>query len=509
MAETGETSVFIGVDVGTSGLKAVAMDEGGRIVAQAGADYPLMTPRPGWSEQDPEAWWSAACRSLRDLADKIEGREIRALGLTGQMHGSVFLDRHAAVIRPALLWNDARTGDECAEIEHRMGRKRVIEITGNRASAGFQAPKLLWLRANEPDNHAALRHLLLPKDFVRYRLTGELATDAADASGTLLLDLKARQWSDEMLDALGVPADWLPEVFESAEVTGRVSEEAAAETGLPWNLPVVAGGGDNACAAIGAGIIEEGAGVCSIGSSGTIFVHNDRALYDPEGALNAFCACVPGGWHLMGVILSAGAALAWHREQVIGGEVGFEALLDEAAEVPAGSDGLVFLPYLAGERSPHMDPEARGGWLGLSLAHSRAHMTRAVIEGVGYAFADCLARMRHLGARPPALHLVGGGARHRGWRRILAAQLDLELKVLAAAEGAAHGAAHGAAMLAAVGRGDFANLGDVVRAAATRPTLSEAPDHPLARTYRDGHARYARLYPALSSAGFFSAKSSA
>ncbi|HET6470135.1 MAG TPA: xylulokinase [Geminicoccaceae bacterium] len=489
----------LGLDVGTSATKGVVLAVDGTVLASASADYPLLTPRPGWSEQAPEDWW-AACREVcRELVAATDA-EILGVGLSGQMHGSVFLDRQGEVIRPALLWNDARTGAECAEIERRLGRERVVAITGNRASAGFQAPKILWLERHEPDAHHRIAHVLLPKDFVRFRLTGDLASDAADASGTLLLDLRTRRYSEEMMAALGVPRQWLPDVFESPEVTGRVSAAGAAATALPEGVPVVAGGGDNACAAIGAGVIDEGSGICSIGTSGTICLHSAAPRIDPEGALNAFCDAVPGGWHLMGVILSAGGCLRWFQDALAPNEAGgFEALLQAAAEVPPGAEGLLFLPYLAGERSPHMDPDARGGWLGLSLAHDRRHMVRALVEGVGFAFRDCLERMRGLGLEPPELTLVGGGAQSPAWRLLLAAQLDLPL--LGAASG--EGPALGAAILAATGAGLHPDLAAAVRASLPAAGAPERPDAELALTYRRLHARWGRLYPALKAAGLF------
>ena len=306
------TPVAIGIDIGTSGAKGVLLAGDGPVLARAEERYPLLAPRPGWTEQDPEAWWSATVAVLRQLAVHATGREVAGIGLSGQMHGSVFVDRAGLPIRPALLWNDARTHEECDEIERRLGRECLTAITGNRASTGFQAPKLLWLRRHEPEAAARLAKLLLPKDFIRLRLTGEHATDAADASGTLFLDLVRRDYSDEILTALEVDRSLLPPVFEGPEVTGRLHAEAAAVTGLPEGTPVVAGGGDNACAAIGAGLIDEGHGVCSIGTSGTLFVHSMAPRIDPEGALNAFCDAVPGGYHLMGVILSAGGALSWY-----------------------------------------------------------------------------------------------------------------------------------------------------------------------------------------------------
>ena len=489
----------IGLDIGTSGAKGILLGDDGAVLARAEAGYPLLTPRSGWTEQDPDAWWQASVAILCELAARASGCHVAGIGLSGQMHGSVFLDRGGEPIRPALLWNDARTHAECEEIERRLGRERVIAITGNRASTGFQAPKLLWLRRHEPEAAAGLAKLLLPKDFIRWRLTGDHATDAADASGTLFLDLARRDYSDEMLHALEVRPDLLPPVFESPEVTGRLSVAAAAATGLPAGTPVVAGGGDNACAAIGSGLIDEGHGVCSIGTSGTLFVHGMTPRIDPDGALNAFCDAVPGGYHLMGVILSAGGALNWYRSKVAdtGASDDFGQLLDAAAEIAPGADGVLFLPYLAGERSPHMDPHARAAWSGLSLAHDRRHMIRALIEGVGFAFADCLDRMRALGVDPALVTLTGGGARSDLWRRILAAQLNVPLAVGRSTDGPALGAA----ILAQVGTGIAPDLRTATAAAVPAPDADPPPDAGLVRLYAEVHARFRALYPALRALG--------
>lgn len=501
MAAVPDRPATLGIDVGTSALKGVLLGEDGTVLASMAVEYPLLSPRPGWSEQDPNGWWDACCRVCRALAAKAHGR-IAAVGLSGQMHGSTFLDDHGQPIRPALLWNDARTGEQCVEIERRLGVERLIAIAGNRASAGFQAPKILWLRQHEPEAHARIAQVLLPKDFIRFRLTGVRATDAADASGTLLLDLGRRHYSEELLTALDIPRGWLPDVFESHEVTGRIDRAGAEATGLPLGIPVVAGGADNACAAVGAGIIAPGQGVCSIGTSGTVFVHSGRPLIDPVGALNGFCACTPDGWHSMGVILSAGGALRWYRDAVMGpqpaedGRDAFDLLIAQAAEIGPGADGVMFQPYLSGERAPHLDPNARAAWVGLSLAHDRRHMVRALIEGVGFALADCLARMRRMGAEPPGLVLVGGGARSPTWRAILAAQLNLALEIRAAQEGPALGAA----MLAAVGAGIQPDLATAVARTVPSRGRIETPDVGLAELYRGLHGRWARLYPALQQA---------
>ncbi len=492
----GPQRATIGLDIGTSATKGVLLAEDGRVLATIGQDYPLHHPRPGWSEQDPDDWWRATIAVIERLKEAAEV-DLVGLGLSGQMHGSVFLDKGGRPIRRALLWNDARTGAEVAEIEGRLGRARVIEITGNRPNAGFQAPKLLWLRANEPEAASSVAKLLLPKDYVRFRLTGELATDPSDASGTLLLDIRSRGWSEAMLEGLEISPDLLPDIVECSDVSGRISVEGAAATGLREGLPIVGGGGDNACAAIGAGLIREGLGLCSLGTSGTLMVHSGRPPVDPEGGLNCFCDAVPGGYHLMGVILSAGASLAWFRERLAAGDL--DKLLEAAESLPPGAEGLVFLPYLAGERSPHMDPRARGGWLGLTLAHDRPHLLRAILEGVGFAFADCLLRMHELGVTPEALTLVGGGSRSHLWRRILASQLALPLRGLEEQESAAIGAA----MLAAVGVGLHADLEGAAAATVRPPTFEALPQPSQVKEYAVLHERYRALYPALRGAGLF------
>lgn len=490
----------IGLDVGTSGVKGVLVAADGRVLATATADYPLATPRPGWTEQDPADWWRASRAVLRELAGQAPA-PIEALGLTGQMHGSVFLDRAGQVIRPALLWNDQRTAAACAEIEHRVGAARLRRIAGNPALTGFQAPKVLWLRDHEPEAWRRLRHLLLPKDYVRYRLTGDFATDASDAAGTLLLDLRARDWSAEILDALEIPADWLPRVHEGPEITGRISAAGAAASGLPEGLPVVAGGGDNAAAAVGCGAVRPDTGFVSLGTSGVVFVPSAGLEIDPGGALHAFCHAVPGRYHLMGVILSAGGSLRWCRD-VLGPAAPaadadpYDALLAAAATIAPGAEGLFFLPYLAGERTPHMDPDARGAWIGLTLAHGRAHLVRALIEGVSFALRDSLVLMHRLGVVPARLNVVGGGARSPVWRRILAAALGIPLQRLAVEEGPAMGAA----LLAAVGAGVHVDV-DAAVAAAVRPEgVPELPDPDWMARYAFLHERFVALYPALAGA---------
>jgi xylulokinase len=490
----------IGLDVGTSGVKAVLIAEDGRVVASATADYPLLTPRPGWTEQEPDAWWQASCDVLRRLAGQAAG-PVEAIGLTGQMHGAVFLDRDGRVIRPAILWNDQRTAAECAEIERAVGSERLRKIAGNPALTGFQAPKVLWLRRNEPEAYATVRSLLLPKDFIRFRLSGTRASDASDAAGTLLLDLAARDWSNEILAALDIPADWLPRVYEGPEVTGHVSAEGAAATGLPEGLPVIAGGGDNAAAAVGCGVVRAGTGFVSLGTSGVVFVPSDTLQIDPSGALHAFCHAVPGQYHLMGVVLSAGGSLRWYRDVIAAGQAAahargidpYDELLAPAAEVAPGADGLYFLPYLAGERTPHMDPFARGGWIGLTLAHDRRHLVRALLEGVSYALKDSLVLMERLGVSPDVLHAVGGGARNGLWRGMLASVLGVPLQRLQVEEGPALGAA----LLAAVGAGVHADVGAAVNAAVRLRGDPDLPDAALQARYTELHGAFRALYPAL------------
>jgi xylulokinase len=495
----------IGLDVGTSGVKGIAVTAEGSVVATAGADYPLLTPRPGWTEQAPEAWWQAGCAVLRALRTKVPG-PVQAIGLAGQMHGAVFLDASGQVIRPAILWNDQRTAAECAEIEQRVGAEKLRQIAGNPALTGFQAPKVLWLRHHEPAAYDRVRHLLLPKDFVRYRLTGGLATDASDAAGTLLLDLAARDWSDEILSALALPRTWLPPVHEGPEVTGRLSAEGARRTGLPQGLPVVAGGGDNAAAAVGSGVIRPGAGLVSLGTSGVVFAPSAGLEIDPGGALHAFCHAVPGQYHLMGVVLSAAGSLRWFRD-LLGAPAGpdpgdsFDDLIAAAAGIGAGADGLFFLPYLSGERTPHMDPNARAAWIGLTLAHDRRHLARALLEGVCFALKDSLVLMQRLGVVPDRLMAVGGGTRSPVWRQILAAVLELPLERLAVEEGPALGAA----LLAAVGAGVHADVEAAVAAAVRTEGPPEAPDPELVGRYAQLYRDFGSLYPALRSTGIWRA----
>ncbi len=485
---------LLGIDVSTTGAKASLINVEGRVAGSATTPLTLFTPRPLWSEQDPREWWSATAASIRQVLAEagLPGAAIQAIGLTGQMHGLVLLDERGDVLRPAILWNDQRTGDQCDEIRARLGKERLIQITGNDALTGFTAPKLLWVQQNEPEIFRAARHVLLPKDYVRFRLTGEYALDKADGSGTILFDLKERTWSEDVLDALGIPADWLPGTYEGPQITGRVHFDAAAETGLEAGTPVVAGAGDQAAQAVGVGVIEPGIIALTLGTSGVVFAATEAPLIEPEGRLHAFCHALPGRWHLMGVMLSAAGSLQWHRDTLAPG-MSFDDLVHEAADVPPGSEGLLFLPYLTGERTPHPDPLARGAWIGLTVRHRRAHLTRAVLEGVAYGIKDCfnLIQQAGLGAIRQ-VRISGGGAKSQTWRQIIADVLDTELVTVNTTEGAAFGAA----LLAGVGAGVFP---DVPAACENtiRITGSNSPGDTVGE-YQDYYLRYRALYPALA-----------
>jgi xylulokinase len=490
---------FLGIDVSTTGSKALLIDSTGTVLATASSPHTLQTPKPLWSEQNPEEWWTATTASIRKvLAESgIRGESIAAVGLTGQMHGLVLLDAEGRTLRPAILWNDQRTGAQCDEIRSRLGREHLIQITGNDALTGFTAPKILWVQENEPAVYAKSRHILLPKDYIRYRLTGEYAMDKADGSGTILFDLKQRNWSREVLAALAIPPAWLPPTYEGPEFTGKIDAAAAETTGLRAGTPVAAGGGDQAAQAVGVGAVETGIIALTLGTSGVVFAATPSALIEPEGRLHAFCHAVPGMWHFMGVMLSAAGSLQWHRDTVAP-DMDFSSLLEEAESVPAGSEGLQFLPYLSGERTPHPDPLARGAWIGLTLRHERGHLTRSVLEGVAYGLKDGFGLIRNAGlGEIRQVRVSGGGAKGALWRRILATVLEAELVTVNTTEGAAFGAA----LLAGVGAGAWANVPSAC-AAAVRVTGSTAPDPAQSAVYREGYQLYRELYPALK--GFFS-----
>jgi xylulokinase len=485
--------VLIGLDIGTSGARALAVSEMGDVIAAAAQEYPLLTPRPGWTEQNPEDWWQASRKVLAEVANAVNGK-VAGIALTGQMHGAVFLDANDRVIRPALLWNDQRTAAQCAEITERVGRERLLAIAGNPALTGFQAPKLLWLREVEPENYRRVAHVLLPKDFIRLRLAGEYATDASDASGTLLLDLRRRSWSAEILDALELPREWLPAVYEGPEEAGRLRADVAADLGLPAGVPIAAGGGDNAAAAVGCGIVEEGLASSSIGTSGVLFAYTPQFTPDPSGRLHAFCHAVPGAYHLMGVTLSAGGSLNWWR-QVLGEQHEYDALIELAEAAPVGSEGLLFLPYLSGERTPHLDPSARGAFFGLTARHGLNHLTRAVMEGVTYSLADCLQLMLDLGVKVNQVRAIGGGARSRLWRQMQADVYGMPVHRTTVDEGPAYGAA----LLAGVTAGHFKSVNEACSVIQLRPDVAE-PNKDNAELYSQYLKVYRDLYPATAAA---------
>jgi xylulokinase len=487
-------SVLLGLDVGTGGARAVAVDESGEVVAEASSEYPLHSPRPGWTEQDPEDWWEGAREALGKVAVEVgeAGYEVVGLGLTGQMHGSVFLDASGEVIRPALLWNDQRTEAQCREITATVGEERLIQITGNPALTGFQAPKILWLRDEEPENYTRVARVLLPKDYVRLRLTGEYATDASDAAGTLLLDVKERDWSAEILAALEIPADWMPAVFEGPERTGELDRSVADELGLQPGIPVAAGGGDNAAAAVGVGVIEAGLLSSSVGTSGVLFAASEGFTPDPSGRIHAFCHAVPGEYHLMGVTLSAGGSLQWWRDTT---GVGYDELVEAASEIEPGAEGLIFLPYLSGERTPHLDPRARGAFFGLTARHGVPHMTRAVMEGVVFSLRDSLEIMRQLGLPVEQVRATGGGARSALWIELQADVYGVPIHRTTADEGPAHGAA----LLSGVAAGVYSDVDEACSTVRLREEVTE-PDPQRARIYEEHYEVYLSLYPATREA---------
>jgi xylulokinase len=453
---------LVGLDVGTTGVKAIRISETGEVLERAEVEYPLSIPQPGWAEQDPEDWWRATEAAL----DAV-GRD-GPIGLTGQMHGLVLLDAADRVLRPAILWNDQRTGAECAEIEETIGFSRLVELTGNRALPGFTAPKLLWVRKHEPDVWAQAAHVLLPKDYVRLRLTGERAIDAAEASGTLLFDVAGRRWSEEVCSALEIPMEWLPEAHESTAIGGA---------------------GDQQAGALGVGVVGPGPVSVVLGTSGVVFAAFDGFRSDPEARVHVFCHAVPDTWEAMGVMLSAAGSLKWLRD-VVGGS--YDELVAEAARWSAGTEGLTFLPYLQGERTPHADPDARAMFEGLSLRHDRGALVRSVLEGVAYGLRDSLELVRALGVEPGVGRASGGGARSELWLKIVASVLGIPIERTAVEEGAAYGAA----LLGGVAAGTFASAQEAVDACVrVRDTVE--PDPEWQRVYEDGYRRYTALYPAI------------
>jgi xylulokinase len=485
---------FLGIDTSTTSSKALLINERGEVIAVASSPHTLQTPKPLWSEQDPHEWWSAVSTSINQVLTEsgVNAEQVAAVGLTGQMHGLVLLDETGEVLRPAILWNDQRTQAECDEIHARIGKERFIQISGNVALTGFTAPKILWVQKHEPEVYAKARHVLLPKDYIRFKLTGEYAMDKADGAGTVLFDLKSRNWSNEILDKLRIDSAWMPRTFEGPEFTGRVTPEAAAATGLKEGTPVAAGGGDQSAQAVGVGAVEPGIVGLTVGTSGVVFATTPSALIEPEGRLHAFCHAVPGMWHFMGVMLSAAGSLQWYRD-TLAPTVSFDDLLKEAEMVPAGCEGLQFLPYLSGERTPHPDPLARGAFIGLTIRHGRAHMTRAVLEGVSFGLKDSFTLIQNAGlGEIKQVHASGGGTKGALWRQILASVLEAELVTVNTSEGAAFGAA----LLAGVGAGAWSDVPSACKA-VIKITGSTNPEPAQSEAYHKAYSLYRELYPVL------------
>lgn len=494
---------LIGIDIGTTSTRAIIIDEEGNLKASSTKDYPLITPKPGWAEQNPADWWNAAIHAIKDSikSSRISPKDIAAIGLSGQMHGSVFLDKKGEVIRPAILWCDQRTQAQCDEIYKIFGYENFIKLSYNKALPGFTAPKILWLREKEPENYSQVAQILLPKDYIRYRLSGEYLTEVSDASGTILMDIPKRNWSDKILEGLKINREFLPDVYESGKVTSYVSRAAASVTGLVQGIPIVGGASDNAAGAVGSGIIREGLISDSIGTSGVVFANSKNPLYDSQGRVHSFCHAVPGRWHLTGVTLSAAGSLKWYYESFgpsskikdsYAEAAGYELLDRQAEIVDAGSDGLIFLPYLSGERTPHADPYARGVFFGLSYLHDQNHFVRSIMEGVAFSQLDCLSLMRQVGIESDKVVLFGGGAKSSVWRQIISDVLSAKIVTLNVEEGPAYGAA----LLAGVG----ANIYKSVEEATSRTIKEISQTNPIeenVKKYENLYKVYKSLYEDL------------
>jgi len=497
-------SLLMGFDLGTTGAKALLIDRDGKVISRAFEEYPLHVPKPGWSEQEADDWWKASVQAIKGAiaGAKVDPAEIAGIGLTGQMHGLVALDESGKVLRRPILWNDQRTAEQCRWITERLGgESQAIGLTSNPVLSGFTAPKLIWVRQNEPDIYSRIRRVLLPKDYVRFKLTGTYASEVSDASGTSLFDVRKRTWSERVTELLDIPFEMLPDVTESTTVSGEVNREAATETGLELGTPAVGGAGDQAAGAVGNGIARPGVISATIGTSGVVFAHTEEVKVDPEGRLHTFCHAVPGKWHVMGVMLSAGGSMRWFRDKLGSLEVQeakargvdpYEMLTAEASRVPPGSEGLIFLPYLSGERTPHRDPDARGVFFGLSLRSGKGHLVRAIMEGVAYGMRDSLEIMRTMGISAEQVRASGGGARSELWRQIQADVYGVEIVQMEAEEGPAFGAA----LLAGVGVGTY----DSVEQACDETVRTVGLVRPNSENiglYNQCYALYGELYRSL------------
>jgi len=496
---------ILGIDIGTSGTKTVLFTEAGAVVASHTIDYPLYQPENGWAEQNPEDWWHAVCGTCRTVLQKsdVKAAEVKSIGLSGQMHGLVMLDDTGNVLRRSIIWCDQRTGKECDEMTRILSREKLIAITANPALTGFTASKILWVRNNEPAVYEKCRHILLPKDYIRYKLTGEFATEVSDASGMQLLDVPKREWSDTVLSALQIDKSFLGKVYESVEQTGTVHSTAAEATGLSVGTVVVGGAGDNAAAAVGTGTVLNGKAFVTIGTSGVVYAHTDKPAIDPAGRVHTFCCAVPGEWHVMGVTQAAGLSMKWFRDNFCGAEIEtaasmgvdpYELMTAAASRIPLGAERLLYLPYLMGERTPHLDADCRGVFFGLSALHTKKHMLRAVLEGVSYSLNDCLSVLREMGVAPDALVACGGGGRSAFWRQMIADICNCGITTTQSTEGPALGVA----ILGAVGTGIYKTVPEAC-AAIIRDNTKAAPDTANVAQYAKGYKLYTELYPQLKS----------
>ena len=488
---------LLGIDIGTSGSRALLLDDAGRVQAASAGHQPFRSPKSGWAEQDPEDWWGACRLAVRRVLQEsgTASSAVKAIGLSGQMHGAVLMDASGAVLRPAIIWCDQRTEAECRVIDSTLGTSRLLELTSNPALTNFTLTKLLWVRTHEPEIWSHVRHVLLPKDYIRWRMSGEHAIDVADASGTLMLDVSKRRWSLDLLDHVGIDPGLLPQVFESPEVCAQVSNTAAAALGIPAGTPIVAGAGDQAAGAIGMGITRPGAVSATIGTSGVVFAATDRPTTDPRGRLHTFCHAVPGRWHVMGVTQAAGLSLRWLRDLIASsGSMSYDDLTAEAARVPPGSGGALWAPYLMGERTPHCDPAIRAALVGLAAHHGRGHVVRAVLEGVAFSLRDTFTIFSELGVPVDRIVVGGGGARSALWREIQSSVYGRAVETIAADEGAAYGAA----ILAGVGARVWATVDEAVDAVVRRGTTT-SPEAESVAAMNECYAVYRQLYPALRS----------
>ncbi len=482
---------LIGIDIGTSGTKSVLFDTDGSIAAKASAEYRLYQPQPSWAEENPDDWWEACKKTLREITPFAKGGKIIGIGLSGQMHSLVMLDSDGKVIRPAILWCDSRTEAECKEIEKLIGKERLIEITANPALCGFTASKIMWIKRHEPQNFAKCKAILLPKDYIRYKLSGVLATEVSDASGMQLMDVKHRVWSSEVCEKLGIPTQLLAKLYESSEITAYTSDSILDETGLGGGIAIAGGAGDNAAAAIGMGVCHDGDAFTTIGTSGVVFVHTDNPKIDTLGRIHTFCAAVPNAWHVMGVTQAAALSLSWFKKSFLQ-DIPYKELDAECERLPIGCHGLMYLPYLMGERTPILDPLARGAFIGLTASHTKYHMARAVIEGVTYSLCDCLDVIKENNISPNFMALCGGGGKSNFWRQMISDAYGSEISIPSSDEGAASGAA----ILAAVAAGAYDSVPNACEVFC-KSSRKISPDMQAHGKYQKYHALYKELYPSL------------